>query len=177
MKKIIILTTILVSLLLSACSNEILDDRNQNIKKTIIGVDDPMSIGTENPKPADGNADCNLLNAEEVSNICNITLIAIKGQPTGDEVCIKQFMTSRGITMSFSYLDLGGTTPQQKIHCVNAMKGESLGENSCFAENAGNVAYVYDPYYTAVLKNDIGSVCSNEDLKQLAVLLESKIYS
>ncbi len=181
MKKIIIFTILISILLLSACSSKTtVKDPYAELENIVTDNNNSILIETDSVNLGDRTADCELLSMNDIFNVCNKQVIPIEAQVSGDAVCARNFMTVKGRILTFTYLDLGGTTPQQMVHCVEAMNGESLGEHSCFAANADNTAYVYGKRYTLVIKNNISAdennVCTNDELKSLSRLIESRIY-
>lgn len=167
---------IIIILFLQSCSTDknIMNKSVENISK------ENKSIKVK-IKGIDFNADCSLLSAEDINKICNKDVKEVDAKLVKDAVCAKIFEFDKSKRIYFSYLDYGGTTPQQLRHCVNVLKGEKLSENACFVAGNINTAYIFGTRYTVTLQNmnlmQGYEVCSNLELMQLGKSISNRIYN
>jgi len=172
-----IIFILFIILFLQSCINVTVEETRINTSNTSI-QEIPIKMNITGP---DISRDCSLLTSQDIEEICHKEVKEVEAKLVKDAVCAKIFEYDKNEKLYFSYLDYGGTTPQQLKHCTQVLKGEQLTEHACFVAGNINTAYIFGSRYTLTLQNmnliSGYEMCSNLELMHLGKLISNRVYN
>ena len=158
-------------IVLTACSTSDKTTTEQNDEDGMQTSDTYEDTGNDVQMKLVSN--CGFLSANDIAAECGAAVSTYKkGSEFGP--CTFDFTDEDDNTISFIYYAYPATDNKDRIYSYTLSTGcEKVDDFVCLQEGS---VYVFGDKYSLSLGNSLGTVCSDEQLKNLGVLMKKRIY-